>query len=381
MKRLLRQLFGRTPREFATPQRKTVETFDQLLAAIDQHNGLTDCYTSAYAFGSEKRDFTSAVINKAVFDFDGEWDALVDTHEWLAERGAAHFAVFSGSERSGHIYVLTEPTTHDQSLEYFQRDVVVDGVGLRKCERCGVRLEDNPDDEYGVRPHWCDGCGEAKRDSDARTVVDDNLAGDPTTHVRIPNTWHPRAERFCIPLRPGEVTRDADAVAELAGSQRDLDLSDIVSGERPVDLEQARDRAEEKYRSYAERQRLSGFAAGDYTASGGEAQVSPVDMHDTIDCECVLSMLPDRPGRSRGADLGHDERRVLVSTLVEKGYNPAEISAYLRWALTDEKARHSVVEERQPERLFRDAVKPPNAMSMKRDGHFDPTCPVHSGGS
>lgn len=377
MRQLLEEMFGRMPREFATPQRRDVDSIDELMACIDQHNGLTDCYVSAYAFGSEDRDYTEAVINKAVFDFDEEWDRLVDAHEWLEARGAAHFAVFSGSERSGHIYVLTEPTAHDQSLEYFQSDVVVDGAGLRKCKRCDGRVVTNDEDEFGARPYYCTSCYDKKREGDTKPVVDANLIGDPTTHVRIPNTWHPRAERFCVPLKPDEITRDADAVLELAQSQRRLTLSDIVSGSSPVKLTQARSVAEDKYQSYAERQRMAGFEAGDY---GGdhEAEVSPVRMHSSVDCECALSLMPDEPGRSRGVELGHRNRRVLITTLIEQGYNPAEVSAYLRWVLEEREARHSIVEERQPERLFRNAVKPPNARSLKDAGLFDPTCPVHA---
>lgn len=376
MRRLVEQLFGREPREFASPQRVAVDTTGELLAHIDQHNGLADCYVSAYAFASEDRSYGDVVINKAIFDFDGEWGALVDTHEWLRERGAAHLVVFSGSARSGHIYVLTEPTTHQQSLEYFQRDVVVDGAGLRRCRECG-----NPVDRVdasAVKAWECRACGHRAGDGGTRLVVDDNLIGDPATMIRVPNTWHPGAERFCVPLRPEEVVRDAAEVHALADSQRDLALADAVSGGSPVEITQAEDRAEELYRSYDDQRGMAGVGS-DATAAGSfEAEVEPAAVLEDLSCECLLSMLTDPDGRPAEPRMGHRNRRVLVSYLVERGYNPAEIRGFLRFALDDEKAEHAIHEEQQPTRIWRDGVKAPNAVTLKRYGLFEPSCPEHA---
>lgn len=376
VRRLIEQLYGRMPREFAHPQRMVVESVDRLVGCVDQYNGLDDCFVSAFAFGSDERSYGDVLINKAVFDFDGAWDDLVRTHEWLEERDVAHFAVFSGSDRSGHLYVLTEPTTHQQSLEYFQRDVVIDGVGLRRCRDCGGALDRV---EASAVAAWrCDQCGTRRTESDTDLVVDSNLVGDPATMIRVPNTWHPSAERFCVPLRPSEIDSDPRDIYDIATAQRDLELGDIVCGSKTPDIAQKRGRAEELYRSYDEQRRLAGFESDQKVLDEFEADVPPADMLDEMGCTCVRSMVTDEDGRITKPALGHDKRRTLISYLVERGYNPEEISQFLRLVLDDAKARHSIVEEEQPVRIWRDGVKAPNKVTLKRRGMWRQDCPEHA---
>lgn len=374
MRKLLSQLFGRTPREFANPRRRVVESFPELVSLIDQHNGLTTCFVSAYAFATDERSYSDVLINKAIFDFDGSWSHLVRTHEWLEERGAAHFAVFSGSDGSGHLYVLTKPTRHQQSLEYFQRDVVIDGVGLRECHYCGNRVERR--DGSGVVPWYCPVCEQNIAEHDTELVVDGNLVGEPATHIRVPNTYHTGADRYCVPLKPEEITNDLGRVYEAAQSQRDLELADIVCGDKPVDIAQKAEAAEQKYRSYDQR-RLPGVTDDITAFNSFEAEVDPPDMMEDIDCECVRRLITDDRDRRTQPALGHHERRVLVSYLVERGYNPAEIAEFLWWAIDDEKADHSINEEEQPVRVWRDGVKAPNKRTLKREGYWRRGCPVH----
>jgi hypothetical protein len=353
-----------------------VESFDQLIACTDQHNGLTDCYVSLFAFNGEDHSYGDVLINKAVFDFDDAWTELVRAHEWLEARGAAHFVVFSGSDRSGHLYVLTEPTTHQQSLEYFQRDIVIGRAGLRKCRECGGPVERA--DASAVASWLCPACGRRFSESETRLAVDPNLVGDAATMIRVPNTWHPRAERFAVPLKPQEVTEDIGPVYELAKRQRDLALGDVVSGHKTPCIDQHADRAEQLYHRHGEKRRLAGLGSDQRALEEFEAEVAPAEMMDDIGCECVLSMITDGGGRRTKPALGHGERRVLISYLVERGYNPEEIARFLEFAVAGEKARHSVVEEEQPVRIWRDGLKAPNAVSLKRRGYFVPTCAEHA---
>ena len=364
----MEQVFGRMPREFATPQRRVVRSTDELVGMIDQHNGITDVYVSAYAFAGDEATYADVVINKAVFDFDGRWEPLVETSRWLEERGAAHFVVFSGSDESGHVYVLTEPTTHQESLEYFQRDVVIDGVGLRECSRCGGVTR--RDGDRPVSPHYCHQCDEHLNDDSTRLVVDRNLVGDPATMIRVPNTWHPDAERFCVPLFPEEVVKDPTAAYEAAESQRDVGLSDIVIGDDPVDITQRAEAAEDKYQSYADRRRLAGFESDAAALESFEAEVGPEELWERLECECVRRLADGRPG--------HDDRRVMITHLIEQGFNPAEINRFLLWALDEETARHSIEDEQQAIRLYRDRVRAPNAVTLKRMGLWRQDCPVHA---
>ena len=368
MRRLVEQVFGRMPREFATPQRRVVRSTEELVGMIDQHNGISDVYVSAHAFAGDKATYADVVINKAVFDFDGRWGPLVDTSRWLKERGAAHFVVFSGSAESGHIYVLTEPTPHQESLEFFQRDVVIDGVGLRECSRCGGVTR--RDGDRPVSPHHCRQCDEYYNDDATRLVVDQNLVGDPATMIRVPNTWHPDAERFCVPLLPEEVDKDPSAAYEAAQSQRDLGLSDIVMGDEPVDITQRADEAEGKYQSYDQRRRLAGFESDAEALGSFEAEVPPEEVWERVECECIKAITDGRPG--------HDDRRVMITHLIEEGFNPAEINGFLAWALDEETARHSIEDEQQAIRLYRDQVRAPNAVTLKRMGLWRQDCPVHA---
>lgn len=376
MRTLTRQLFGTMPREFASPQRRAVDSFPELTAMIDHYNGRSDCFVSAYPFASDERSYADVLIDKAIFDFDDAWGDLVRTHEWLEERGAAHFAVFSGSDRSGHIYILVEPTTHQQSLEYFQRDVVIAGAGLRRCRECGEPVERvDPD---AVAAWECTASGRRLAVNETRQSVDDNLVGDPTTHVRVPNTMNPGADRFAVPLEPEEIDAPMDEIYSLATEQRDLELADIVSGSRTPDITQKADEAERLYRSHEEKRKMAWYESDDRVMEEFEAQVTPVDMLDGIGCECVRSLFLDDDGRRTNPDLGHHERRVLISYLVERGYNPAEIASFLKFAISEEKARHSIAEEEQPIRIWRDGVKAPNARTLKQRGLFVRGCPEHS---
>lgn len=377
MRRLVEQVFGRMPREFATPQRRVVRSADELVGMIDQHNGLTDVYVSAYAFAGDEASYSDVVINKAVFDFDDAWGSLVETSRWLRGRGAAHFVVFSGSDGSGHIYVLTEPTTHQQSLEYFQRDVVIEGVGLRECASCGNPTAIDPDKP--ISRHHCGYCNEYYTDAETRLSVDPNLVGDPSTMVRVPNTWHPDAERFCVPLYPEEVGHDPRPAYEAAQSQRDVGLGDIVMGDEPVDITQRKDTAEDKYNSYSEKRRMEGFESDAAAMEEFDAQVAPADVLEDVGCTCVLSIIGAAGGDPPGdADPGHDDRRVLITSLIERGYNPAEINGFLVEYLAEETARHSIDEEEQAIRLYRDSVKAPNAVTLKRMGLWRQDCPEHA---
>lgn len=376
MKRLVRQLFGGMPREFASPQRRVVEGFDELLGCVDEHNGLTDCFVSAFAFNSDDRSYGDVLINKAIFDFDEAWQELVGAHEWLAEREVAHFVVFSGSDESGHLYVLTEPTTHQQSLEYFQRDVIISGAGLRKCPECGGAVgRDDPD---AVASWRCEPCDRRFSENDTTLVVDSNLVGDAATMVRIPNTKHPRADRFCVPLKPDEITEDPEPVYDIAQSQRDLDLGDIVSGHKTPAIDQHAERAEQLYRSHDEERKLAGLGSDQWVREEFKVEVEPGEILADIECECIRALVTDEKDCRTMPALGHSDRRVVISYLVEQGYNPEEIARFLRFTIAEEKARHSIVEEEQPIRIWRDGVKAPNKVSLKRIGLFRQDCPVHA---
>ena len=376
MRRLIEQVYGGMPREFARPQRQVVDSTDELVALVDQYNGLSDCFVSAHAFAGGKTSYDEVVINKSVFDFDGEWGALVRAHEYLEERDVAHFVVFSGSDGSGHLYVLVKPTRHQQSLEYFQRNVLIDRIGLRSCKSCGNEVDRR--DNSVVAPWHCPVCDDLRTRGDTRLAVDSNLVGDITTMIRIPNTWNPGAERFCVPLRPEEVTDDPAAVAELAAEQRDLELGDIVCGSKTPDITQHKERAEELYQAQREKRRMAGFVSDRAVLEEFEADVTPAEMMENIDCECVRSMVTDEQDRRTKPALGHEDRRILITYLVEEGYNPEEISRFLRFALDEEKAKHSIVDEEAPVRLWRDGVRFPNAVSLKRLGLFRQDCPVHA---
>lgn len=385
MEKLLRQMFGAMPREVATPQRRTVASFDRFVEVLDAHNGKTDCFVSVHHFADrdpEEASYKRAVVNKTVFDFDGAWEELVRAYRWLDERGAAHFATFSGSDRSGHLWVLCEPTTHQQSLEYFQRDVLIDGIGLRKHSLCGHRVRRK---EPGRTADWyCDRCDRALPEQQTQPVVDTNLVGDITTCIRVPNTVNPGAGRLCIPLKPEEVTPDWRAVHELAepdGSgrfrQRDLLLADIVSGSSPVDITQHRERAEQYYRAYTEEREFPGLSDAEVLSSF-EPEIGPEEMMESLDCRCVGRMVTGPDGEPTGPRLGHRDRRVLVSYLIEEGFNPAEINRFLLAYVAEDKAIHSIEDEEQAVRIWRDGVKAPSKSSLKRMGLFRQDCPVHS---
>lgn len=380
MRRLLEQLYGRFPREFASPQRRRVNGMDEMAALIDEHNKRVDCFVTMYGFEAdepEELSYSDVVINKIVFDFDGEWHRLVDFHEWLGDRNIPHFVVFSGSNGSGHVYILTEPTKHQPSLEYTQRDVLIDGANLRKCDYCGGKVL--RDDPSRVTPFYCEQCDERKTDKGTDPVVDMNVVGDASRCIRVPNTYNVDAERWCVPLRPGEIVRDTREVYDLARSQRPLALEDILCcpGGDPVDITQHKEAAEELYTGITENREMPAVRSDARVLEAHEAEVPPPEMFDSIRCECVRGLLEGHDGEGK-PPLGHAQRRITISYLCEAGYNPREIAEFLKAYIAADKAHHSIHEEEQPMRVWRDQVKVPNKDRLKQRGMFVDGCPEHS---
>lgn len=122
-----------------------------------------------------KPNYTTAVIDRVFLDFDGDdaFKEMVKVHNQLLRTGVCHHVNFSGN--GYHIFVHTKV----ERLRYPKEALRRYAIGLTKNQ-------------------------------------DFSVSGDLGRLVRIPNTWHLGAERFCVNLTPELIEKGEEAIKEFA---------------------------------------------------------------------------------------------------------------------------------------------------------------------
>lgn len=96
-------LFGRLPREVASPTRWLINNTKDMYKFISFNDGIMDLYTSVYP--------SNYVIDKIFFDFD-YGDVLEDakkTYVWMLDQGYDVIPIVSGNGERIHLYMITKP--------------------------------------------------------------------------------------------------------------------------------------------------------------------------------------------------------------------------------------------------------------------------------
>ena len=182
------KLFGKFPREIATPKRRLAFNRKDFEKFIETNSGITDCYTSVYPLNLE--------IDKQFYDFDGVFNGIEDSlpfaqkfYRYLYEYDYSPIPVASG-KKGFHIYNRLEPSFYDNPKElltnagyYLLRAV----FGRVWTESVTVRGKVTP----------------VLRNEEGLIFCDPRIIGDVRRITRIPNTLRPPENRnWCTYLSP-----------------------------------------------------------------------------------------------------------------------------------------------------------------------------------
>jgi len=180
------------PRFVGTPHQSVVFNETQYREFVRSWIKMSDLYISVYKFlqvdlESGEPDRLSCWVDKIFFDFDtDDWlSDLLKVHDWCERNDIIHRCHFSG--RGGHAFVFCSPLVKHkkESVANFQRWL---------CNEIGV-------------------------------TIDHKIVGDTSRIFRVPNSWHFKARRFCIPIS-NRILNDlltVDILIELARTQQFVD--------------------------------------------------------------------------------------------------------------------------------------------------------------
>lgn len=308
-------ILNKAPLRIGTPEQRTYDSLDKAIEVVNQHNGVTDVYATLY----------NGTVDKVCWDFDveeGEDDkydsldeALKDFRtltERFDEEGYSQMSVFSGNGL--HKYLKTV----DAKL---------------KNPRSAIReVQEKYQEELNLN-------------------TDEQIFGDVERIFRVPNTWHPRAKRFCIPLKQEEIYLDKEEIFELAQDQR-FGVDAITEGE-PYPILQ-HDSARSSVPSFKSGAQIEGnFNPAEVEPEGTVLPIYP----------CISNLLQNWDDlEKKGHGLGFRRRFLIIAHLKETGHNYQECIQILKKYLSNEEFHHCVYDEKQPRQVY------------KRDDLLFPSC-------
>jgi hypothetical protein len=259
-------LFESFPREVGRqkwwcPNKEMYDSFLHL------NNGYNDCYCSIYRQTIRKNEKevgdaneAGAVVDKIYLDFDTQFghESMTLAHEWLEERDTIHRIMVSGrwskyrvvSERNPdttlfqirkvqipstigfHVYYwILQNFTHKKSVVYncqknickYVSDKLLTGWGIETVPEQWRHLSDG---RRELIPEW------ELPENHIYSPVDRRVWGDLVRISRIPNTWNPKRQRFCIPMTHKMIhNADPSTLNELSKQQMFFDVKHLYIGE------------------------------------------------------------------------------------------------------------------------------------------------------
>lgn len=177
-------LFGRTPREIATPKRWVINNLKELQVFISNNNGVHDCFTSVYP--------SNYLIDKIFNDFDYSF-VLEDAQKyyaWCLDNNYQAIPIVSG-KKGYHIYFITHPKLYGKETKLLLTkatfSILKEVFGNFKQETVVMRGKE-------VR---------ILRTKDRIIAPDPTVIGDVRRITRIPNTLRPPENlNYCTYLPP-----------------------------------------------------------------------------------------------------------------------------------------------------------------------------------
>jgi hypothetical protein len=309
------------PREVGAP-RKLVKDMNEYLAYIKLYNGKKKAiYTSVYMFehisSDNKPEYDSAKVDKIYFDFDDKscpaYDNVKRLHDDLVKDDIKHMIVMSG--RGYHLYIFVAKNHLQHKKE-----------AIRGCQ------------EYYMNK--------------LSLKVDPQVVGNVAQLARIPNTFHPIAGRFCIPLNKTQFDLGDNDIKQMAQQQNFI--KDFYIGTKLLDISKWDIRTK------------SEFVVNDSMITPSNQSVAGIVLKELP--LCISKCLMNR-------NMGWKERYTTILYFKEMGYTKEEVFELFKIYLDPRKLYHCVKEERQLQYLFeRDDLVFPCCDKLKLEGFCPQDC-------
>lgn len=309
------------------PPRKLIRNIKEYLNYINLYNGKKKAiYRSIYYFTKiedYKPDYNSAVVDCIFFDFDDKscnaWEECNKLHQECLKDNLKHKINMSG--RGYHLYILTASTNLNHKKE-------------------AVR---------GGQMYFID---------KLKLKVDTQVIGNIAQLARIPNTFHPKAGRFCIPLTQQQFENGDSFIKELAKNQNFV--KNIIIGNKLLDL---------KIWDIKGKDEFEGIIPSLNTSD------SCINLSTIKDFPLCISKLMENK------NLGWKGRYLVILYMKEKGYSKEDCYKLLKEFLSDIKLRHCITEEKQLQYLFgRNDLIFPSCKRLKEDGFCVEKCKFFENG-
>ena len=190
------------------PPRKLIKNIKEYLNYVNLYNGKRKAvYKSVYSFEETKindyrrevPDYSSAIVDCIFFDFDFKsCEAFIEVkklHEYCMKENLKHTIIFSG--RGYHLYIYCKI----YNLQYKKETI------------------------RGAQQYFID---------KLKLTVDRQVIGNVAQLARIPNTYHPKAGRFCIPLTKEQFEKGDEFIKTLAEKQNFV--KNVIIGSKLFDI-------------------------------------------------------------------------------------------------------------------------------------------------
>jgi len=274
--------------------RKTFTSKEDALNFINLYNGKKKAlFQSVYNFTEmrgTKPNYETAIVDKLFFDFDAKsdcWKECNKLHQYLLQENIKHIIIWSG--RGYHLLILTSP------------------LQLKNCKSAIYNSQISLINKLSL-------------------ICDRQVIGDHSRLRRIPNSYHPKAERFCIFLTKADFDKGYEHCKELARKQNS---NKEYIGENLFDISEF-DYKTEKIEKFEFETEFEDSANQDYMNN----------------CPPFITQLLLKK------DCGWQDRYLIILFFKEKGYTIKEVMSILKENLTKRKFKHCILEERQLQYLF-----------------------------
>jgi len=309
------ELVGKFPREIGIPNRFLDFSKRRFLDIVNKYNGYKKLFFLLYQCDSNQK-YDNVIIDKIFFDFDGETahNEAVKLHKWCLKKNLRHLLLFSGG--GYHIFLFTKN---------------------------GERLLNPKRTLWNV--HY-------KISDELKLEMDKQVKGNITQSGRVPNTYNPRRRRYCIPISSEDLGKGHEFIKEKAKKQT---FKFYYYGKKLFDINKHDiDNYEEKL----------------------DIPVLDIKIKKEINKDKVLKDLPLCVAAIlKGGSPGYRERYLAISFFRDQGYLLSEVIEIFRGFLTEKKFRHSVFQERQPQRLYhRCELFFPNCKKIAKEGFCRKGC-------
>lgn len=321
-------LFNIFPRQIgSTDGRRIVSDVREFLDVVNRYNGKKRLFVSVYNYTSPEH-YDDIVLDKIFFDFDDEetmMDDVINLHKYCMKHNYKHIMFFSG--KGFHFYILTK-----NGEKLFSPKECLYNAHLFFIKKLNIN-------------------------------VDEKIIGDIARMATIPNTFNLKRKRFCIPISEEDLEKGYDYIREKAKSQN---FKYIIYGKRLFDI--SKFDVENKNNNFF----IPGISSKSNFSNSILAKNMPEIDDSVVDCvpPCIKNLLL---AGKEGKHIGWKERGYIICYFRDyEGLLLNEMVALLKKFLNARDFRHSVIEEKQPQYLYRDFVRDrvifPSCEKLKEEG-------------